>query len=205
MVSCAELTENKRLLWAEVIARPGRQREDDWQDRANGRMCVRLLSTTDCSVLDDPASLSLDHGCPVAVIDLRVFVPEVISVLGTFADPHFPEELGKISFVSMLLGEVPESRASLLVSGEETELHDEIVDAIQCSQIKDVTMLPPDQRSELARELQKCITKANLYGTQKAAFISALTDAVHCTQGPPGTGKVCVLCVTDYAKRDSAR
>ena len=48
------------------------------QARERGNMSIRLLSRTDCILLPE-ADMLLEVGDPVAIIDFRVFVPEVFS------------------------------------------------------------------------------------------------------------------------------
>jgi len=70
------------LQWGEIVAvslRPGCGADQDFKERARGRMAVRLLNRGDLSILEQRPEL-LCVGTRVAVIDLRVFVPEVISV-----------------------------------------------------------------------------------------------------------------------------
>ncbi len=70
------------LQWGEIVAvslHPGYGADQDFKERARGRMAIRLLNSGDLSSLQQSPDL-LVVGARVAVIDLRVFVPEVISV-----------------------------------------------------------------------------------------------------------------------------
>ena len=82
----AGLTKRHELLWAEVVAvDPRSGPNEDYKKRQQEMMSVRVLHSADCCSLRTEADLHLALGSCVAVLDLRVFVPEVIPVLGTFA------------------------------------------------------------------------------------------------------------------------
>lgn len=65
---------------------------------------VRLLSRTDCEALPTNIDIQFAVGSKLVVIDLRVFVPEVVSVLATFWHPSFLRGLKSVPFARLLLG-----------------------------------------------------------------------------------------------------
>ena len=74
------------IQWAEICPvdmNLGRDR--DHEMRSKGKMAFRLLSRGDCPSFAVDVDAPIDMRTPVAIIDLRVFVPEVVSVLATFA------------------------------------------------------------------------------------------------------------------------
>ena len=76
----------------------------DWTHRQQGRMAVRLLNKADCVGMCEESESHIDVSSHVAIIDLRVFVPEVISVLSTFAKHDFKDQLDQIPFFCQLIG-----------------------------------------------------------------------------------------------------
>ncbi len=83
------LTRDKVIEWAEIVPVDDKKPYDDWKERGQGRMSFRLLNRGDCSGMPNEDDSHLMKGSKIAIIDLRVFVPEVISVLSTFAHPEF--------------------------------------------------------------------------------------------------------------------
>lgn len=67
-------------------------------------LTLRLLGKADCPALPSESDLPLEIGSRVAIIDLRVFVPEVVSVLSTIARDSFGAQLKLIPFVGSLIG-----------------------------------------------------------------------------------------------------
>ena len=198
-VSQEPLRRAMPLQWAEIVpydAQGGPA--DDWQARARGNIALRLLNRGDCSAMPVDADTSLDPGTRVAIIDLRVFVPEVVSVLGTFAQDGFKQHLRSIPFVDALIGKAASHKstdflcvppgAAVSVGGLDARAL--IVAAVQGSDIELLQRLSVEQREVLAVRICALPQVKLLRGTQLEAFLMALSCAVHCTQGPPGTGKV---------------
>ena len=80
------LSRANDIQWAEICPvdmNLGRDR--DHEMRSRGKMAFRLLSRGDCPSFAVDVDAPIDMRTPVAIIDLRVFVPEVVSVLATFA------------------------------------------------------------------------------------------------------------------------
>jgi hypothetical protein len=146
-------------------------------------MALRLLGRSDVSTF--PPAPDLDVGTRIVVIDLRVFVPEVIPVLATYADPSLAEQLGRIPFVDRLIG----TAAQPLPTPTALPLEQRLLDAMSHSEINIVQRLSIPRREALTNRIVELARRANLYGTQLEAFAQALQYSVHCTQGPPGTGK----------------
>jgi hypothetical protein len=159
----------------------------DSQDRSRGEMAIRFLNRGDCPGLPSEDRGHIDIGTPVVVIDFRVFVPEVVSVLSTFADPSFGSQLAQIPFVGALIGTDPPAP---LPEFDLTSRTQTIRAAVDSSSIEFVQRMDSSQKDQLVKRLCTITNKANLYGTQLEAFAAGLAGAVHVTQGPPGTGKV---------------
>lgn len=177
------------LQWAEIVpVNPQDGLSGDWKCRQGGRMAVRLLSRGDCAVLSKDADIPLERRSHVAVIDLRVFVPEVISVLSTIASDAFVKHLSLIPFVNRLIGQ--NSDPSEFCYNSRQSVSENIQNAIESSEIDFIHRLDPDARRKIAAQILAIPQVQTLYGTQLEAFCGALSSSMHCTQGPPGTGKV---------------
>jgi hypothetical protein len=178
------------LIWAEVVPVIVADGVDqDFQQRAQGRLAVRPLARSDLGALFDPAvGGSLESGERVAVIDLRVFVPEVVSVLGTLFQPGLAAQLQGIPFSGHLIGASAPQRALALPMGMTAAAV--IEDAVRTSEMDALRRLTTEGRAALVQKLAALGARANLYGTQLLAFAESLRCSLHCTQGPPGTGKV---------------
>lgn len=182
------LKRSSSIYWAEVVPVDAKNGSDfDWQARANGKIAFRLLSRGDCPALSVDADSLLELGTCLAIIDLRVFVPEVISVLSTFAQESFKSHLDQIPFIQCLIGQSPGVNLNLNYALSKTTV---IAEAIKGSEIELIKRLTPDSLARLTQRICQLEQVKSLYGTQLEAFVDGLAGAVHCTQGPPGTGKV---------------
>jgi hypothetical protein len=213
------LTREQRVMWAEVVAcDPKAGSNDDYKARQQGNMAIRLLSKMDCFLLPE-ADMLLVEGNPVGIIDMRVFVPEVVydnwlcvwlcnlyktylrvsqvlfvyvqvlPVLSTFARLVDKPELGRMPFLKRITGAAPPPPVPDAILVE-AKAHDVIANAVRQSSIDIVRRLDDNKREHLVQAICKLTKDANLYGTQLEAFAAALGSPVHCIQGPPGTGKV---------------
>ena len=186
-VSNEPLQRQYAIQWAEVVSSShGKHIVPEADLRRQKRIALRLLGQGDLSVLQTEPELALKTH--VAIIDLRVFVPEVLSVLSTFAHPHFAQHLQQISFAKRLIG--LEKSPTLWRLIENSPIRDYVYTAVARSEIHCLSML--SQEDKLAVTDQICALRPvqSLYGTQLEAFANALSSSLHCTQGPPGTGKV---------------
>ncbi len=185
------LTRAHAIQWAEIAnysAFTGKGTADtpEYMQRSQGKIAVRLLSRGDCSSLRADADAPLEAGTRVALIDLRVFVPEVISVLATFANPRFAEQLRQIPFMGRLIG-IEKSLPPLPATSSIMQC---VANAILKSEIECIRMLPQEDKIAVVHSILGLAPIQSLYGTQLEAFANALYSSIHCTQGPPGTGKV---------------
>lgn len=182
-VSGEPLAENSKIEWAEIVpVNPQSGDRLDHKERARGRLALRLLTRADLSSLKGDSE-ALQAGLRVAIIDLQVFLPEVIPVLSALTDPELMDHLRNIKFSSQLLGHPP---------ADEGINHNNDVDvairhAIESTQLDVVMRL--ERKSSLISRISTLAKKYNLSGSQLTAFASALSSSLHCTQGPPGTGK----------------
>ncbi len=117
------------LHWAEIVqsvapgrAVPGRRPVPESQLRQDGKMAIRLLGRGDIATFTAESDLPLTT--QVAIIDLKVFVPEVISVLATFANPRFGEHLSLIPFAKRLIRGITCAAASACGDSEHCGVHD---------------------------------------------------------------------------------
>jgi hypothetical protein len=191
------LGRDRRIYWGEIVSsvprKPGggggAPPRPESHFRQEGRVAVRLLGRGDLPAMQ--AEAEVPHDSQVAIIDLRVFVPEVVSVLATFANPQFATHLADIPFARRLIGlqasppllRVPKPDPNNLVGSY-------LWQALHCSEIHCIRMLSDAQKVEVYHDIMALAPMKTLYGTQLEAFATALSSALHCTQGPPGTGKV---------------
>ena len=193
------LTRDLQIQWAEVVSI---DQKEEWKARRNGCITLRLLTSGDCSTLSTESDLPLDSHTRVAIIDLRVFVPEVVSVLATLAGKDFCKYFSQIPFKDRLLG-IP-SAPSTFNYLPEASVVSNIINALNNSEIEFVLRLDGQGRSALANSIYAIPQVQTLYGTQLEAFTAALSSSAHCTQGPPGTGKsyigVCLVLALDVIR-----
>jgi len=127
----------------------------------------------------------------VAIIDLRVFVPEVISVLATFAQSSFNDILSQIPFVNALIGKKSyHSKPMWLLNGTNSN-HVILQEAIRNSDIEVLSLVSQEIKDSIILRIFKLKQFQSLYGTQLEAFAMGLNKALHCTQGPPGNVLKC--------------
>eukprot|EP00959_Pyramimonas_sp_CCMP1952_P255150 5329355-Pyramimonas_sp.AAC.1 len=68
------------LQWAEIVpvmCGPRDGFDEDFKQRQQGRLALKLLTRSDCAALTPGPDAALDVGARLALLDLRVFVPEV--------------------------------------------------------------------------------------------------------------------------------
>jgi hypothetical protein len=165
--------------------------------RARGELSVRLLSRSD-SVLF-PAYMSLPRftrGSKVVVIDMRVFVPQVISVLATLASSSFEAAIERVPFGNFLLGNRDDRPAwdpfSVEVDGNDISraiLWKLVHHAVYYSSIDCLKILSSEQKRDIATEICEIKVVQTLDRTQGYAFAAGLSQTLNCTLGPPGSGK----------------
>ena len=88
-------------------------------ERARGRMTIHVLTRADLPTLQGEDD-ALIVGSRVAVIDLQVFVPEVVSVLSALNDKMMDSSLQHISFTHQLLGSVTENADIDIIQDDES-------------------------------------------------------------------------------------
>ena len=188
-VSREPLNSNSTIQWGEIVPYDIKAGvNNDWTYRSKGQLALRLLNKADCVGMADETDSFMDSGVCVAIIDLRVFVPEVISVLNTFSKKDFKDQLDQIPFLDRLIGNG--SIQKPLNKNPNDSVESYISFALENSEIDYIQRLSPYTRSNLIKEICSLKPIKSLSGTQLEAFATALYSSVHCTQGPPGTGKV---------------
>jgi hypothetical protein len=184
------ISKNYTIQWAEIVPYEWKNgANQDWTYRQKGKMAIRLLTSADCCGMPEESNANLlSVGTRVAIIDLRVFVPEVISVLSTFSKPDFKDQMRKIPFFNRLIG--LESPPKHLEFSQDAKISDILINALSNSEIDYIQRLSANGKSQMIKEVCSLKPVQTLYGTQLEAFAAALSTSIHCTQGPPGTGKV---------------
>ena len=187
-VSCEPLNRASSIQWGEIVPYDIKAgANQDWSYRSRGQIAIRLLNKADCFGMPDESDSFIDMGARVAIIDLRVFVPEVISVLNTFAKKDFKNQLDQIPFLNSLIGHgLPPKMLPL--NNNNSFMY--IQNALENSEIELIQRLDPFAKADLIREICALKPIKSLSGTQLEAIGAALLSSMHCTQGPPGTGKV---------------
>lgn len=185
------LSRSSPIQWAEIVPYNTKDGVNfDWKYRSEGKMAIRLLSKADCTGMPDEVDAHIDINTRVAVIDLRVFVPEVISVLGIFSRDDFKSQIDHIPFFNRLIGQESPQNPLKVFQPDQKTIRNCLNEALMSSEIDFIQRLSPMAKAQLIEEIYSLKPIQTLSGTQLDAFTAALFSAVHCTQGPPGTGKV---------------
>lgn len=159
-------------------------------------MAVRLLKCDPAGRICPAGDISFSIGTRVAVLDLRIFVPEVLQVLSICADPDLCKHLEAVPFAQKLIGQGPPPAAPPSLGEGDVAVAAAVEEAVRSSEIDLVQRLSPGARQQLEADITRLAKETHLYGTQLEAFTQALQGSIHCTQGPPGTGKVSLqLCL----------
>lgn len=188
-VSRESIPRTSSIQWGEIVPYDIKsEANQDWMHRSKGCMAIRLLNKANCVGMPDETEAYFDLGVRVAIIDLRVFVPEVISVLNTFSKKDFKDQLDQIPFFDRLIGHGSKQKA--LEFNLKDSVQTFVSYALENSEIDYVQRLDSNSKLELINEICALESIQSLSGTQLEAFAAALYSSVHCTQGPPGTGKV---------------
>ncbi|KAI0561167.1 DNA2/NAM7 helicase [Gracilaria domingensis] len=203
--SCEPLSSQSRVEWAEIVpVSPQAGPASDFNERARGRIALRLLTRADLSTLAGTWE-ALRPGSRIAVIDLQVFVPEVVSVLSALTDPGLVDHMHHIQFWPQLVGN---SRADEMQTPG-SNVSEVIRFALDNTQMDLINRLEPSTKSQLCEKITNLARQTNLSGTQLQAFAAALSNSLHCTQGPPGTGKsylgVVLIRALDLIRRVAVR
>jgi hypothetical protein len=181
------LKRSDKLLWGEVVVwnhKDGNQKE--YGRRKRGNISIRLLGKNDCNLFNDSTEDDLGDGQKIAIVDLKVFVPEVISVLATLSSNSFKESLRRVSFQKSLL----DSSTAQMLPIVKLTLREMINHALHHTSISAVANLNENHKQELVEQIWSIPQVQSLDETQGIAFASALLQSLHTVQGPPGSGKV---------------
>lgn len=201
-VSGERLPRDCPLQWAEVVSIDPKDHRAEKGYRERGQIALRLLTRGDIPALSAEVETPLETRSPVAIIDLRVFVPEVVSVLATLTNDSFATHLAHMPYISRLIGNPPPLLG--FAYSPTASICENVTQAISHSEIEFVHRLDAHRRADLARQICALQPVRSLYGTQLEAFSSALATSIHCTQGPPGTGKsyigVCLVLALDIIR-----
>eukprot|EP01041_Mallomonas_annulata_P002547 gene2547-4973_t len=201
------LKRESAIQWAEVVAVNPLDSRGEADQRGRGKIALRLLGRGDCSALGVEADSPLDVGSCIAIIDLRVFVPEVISVLATFANDMFCDHITQIPFIGNLIGQPTDLPRPLMNIEEElggNNIHNHVLiqqhyiqDAIDKSEIEYIKRLDFHQKLLLSDKIFQLPQVKTLYGTQLQAFLAGLSSADHLGQSYIG---VCLILALDIIR-----
>jgi hypothetical protein len=184
----------------------GNAREEHLQRKQN-LITIRLLSRSDCPDLDTTSVSRLDlrSGSHVAIIDMRVFVPEVMTVLSTLGQQSFLDGFTRVSFAKYLLS--PDDGAasdgtsadiSLPPLSPTVSLIEHLVKAFDETTIECIANFSESRKRVVIQKICQLKVVQTLDQTQGEAFVHALMRPLHCTQGPPGTGKVYLYYLSSF-------
>lgn len=180
------------------------EKEDhiEYSRKSKGQLTIRLLSKSDSELFQTYLYTPFQKGSKLAVIDFRVFVPEVISVLSILFHPNFKQSLETIPFSSLLLGGRIAEKA---LQFPPDDLEKAVRSAIESSTIPALHGKKKEQLDTIVRDILNLSVVKTLDKTQLQAFCHGLSSPFHCTQGPPGTGKsyvgVCLVLAFVIIKR----
>lgn len=178
------LSRNQSIQCGEIVQYNTNSKfDDDWRYRTHGQMAVRLIGRSDCSSFPASADSSLEINGRVAIVDMRVFVPEVMSVLSIFAQRSFNDILSQIPFIDVIIGRRIAPGKVLCDTSSAITL---IKEAVQTSNICVLRLASDYVKDIIVSKIFHMRQFQSLYGTQLEAFAMGLNQAVHCTQGPPG-------------------
>jgi len=208
------------LYWGEIIPYQNNMKnnDDEYRRRERKQLTIRILTKSDGLPLRPMIDLPFQTGSTIAIIDMRVFVPEVISVLGTLFDPSFYEGMKRIPLTTALLGDGamvggggggnkgPVSVLSKLFeimknSSNDTSssspsvvlelaiVRSAVEVTILNSNLKCFQYLAPKNKQHIIETIIALPSIQTLDPNQLQAFCYGLSNHFHCTQGPPGTGK----------------
>jgi hypothetical protein len=187
-----ELRSSMKIHWGEIIIQDkkgGPQLES--QRRKDQYMSIRLLSRSDCPDLATSHDMKFSKDSHVAVVDMRVFVPEVMTVLSTLGQRSFLDGFTRVSFSKYLLSPDYEDACPNLPSElASVSLYEHLSMAFQLTTIDCISTLSEDRKQKILQKICNLQVVKTLDRTQREAFVHALLRPLHCTQGPPGTGKV---------------
>lgn len=190
-----ELKDSMKIRWGEIVTKDRNTKfNQESQRRRDGQLSIRLLSHSDCSDIDTSFDSNFRKNSHIAIIDLQVFVPEVITVLSTLGQQSFLDGFCGLSFQQYLLDPEFDNQTSLTTRFSlDSNITDKITYAIYHSSIDCVSTLTEAQKLKIITQISNLGPVKTLDATQSEAFVNALIHPLHCTQGPPGTGKVYFL------------
>jgi hypothetical protein len=184
----ATIPMSSPIYWGEIVLQNSHDEDmREYSRRERGYLTVRLLSKADSQLLPTEVEYPFTVGSKAAIVDFRVFVPEVFSVLATISHPVFKTGLERLPFKHSLLGwnREEEERVQFDYSLPDLCIHN----AILHSKIPSIQTLSGDQKVALTTKILALNLVKTLDRTQLEAFCKGLMCNFHCTQGPPGTGK----------------
>jgi hypothetical protein len=192
-----ELKRSMKIYWGEIVVKDKiNGSHEEYRRRQAQQMSIRLLSRSDCPDLRTSHDLKLTKDSHVAIVDMRVFVPEVMTVLSTLGQKSFLDGLSRVSFSKYLLTpeykEEKEEQHSqeMPIAIYSSPLREHLHLAFQMTSIDCISTFSVERKNLVIEQICQLKVVQTLDRTQREAFVNALLRPLHCTQGPPGTGKV---------------
>jgi hypothetical protein len=191
------------LFWGEIVPHSQKESSIEHVKRGKGEISIRLLGKNDCDLFGDMMDEhQFSTGKRIVVVDMRVFVPEVISVLATLTSKLFKSGLKTVAFQSLLLDST--NASNMLALPTNLALKNILFFSIKNSTISAVKKLSDENKQILVEEIWSIPQVQSLDETQGRAFASALLQSLHTVQGPPGSGKVSptkqIIFISCYSK-----
>jgi hypothetical protein len=187
-----DLRSSMKIHWGEIILQDKKNGpQQEYIRRKDQFLSIRLLSRSDCPDLIVSHDMKFSRDSHVAVVDMRVFVPEVMTVLSTLGQRSFLDGFTRVSFSKYLLSpEYQDTSPSLPSELSSASLYDHLRVAFQRTTIDCLSTLSEERKEIILQKICHLQVVQSLDRTQREAFVHALLRPLHCTQGPPGTGKV---------------
>jgi hypothetical protein len=187
-VENSQLSRSDILFWGEVVRKSHKESNSEHVRRGKEEISIRIMGKNDCDLFHDIDEHKFNLGKRIVVVDMRVFIPEVISVLATLASGTFKNGLKRVSFQQLLLDST--NADNMQISPSSNDLSELIYYSVRNSAISAVKKLSEEDKLEIFKMIWDIPQVRTLDDTQGKAFSSALLQSMHTVQGPPGSGKV---------------
>jgi hypothetical protein len=189
-----ELNPSMKIHWGEIVIKDKEKGIfEEFSRRESNMISIRLLSRSDFPEMT-PIHETFLNNSHLVIIDLRVFVPEVMTVLCTLAQKSFLDGFQKVSFTKFLLNpDCPDEKSLEMMTLPSSSLQAQLEIALGATSIDCLSTISQDKKTKIIEKICRLKMIQTLDKTQRESFVYALMKPLHCIQGPPGTGKVCNL------------
>jgi hypothetical protein len=188
-----ELNPSMKIHWGEIVLKDSNGFFEEFSRREANKISIRLFSRSDFPemALIHESFVNNSH---LVIIDLRVFVPEVMTVLCTLGQKSFLDGFQKVSFSKYLLN--PDCKDESLeiekTFSSSSSLRAQLEIALDATSIDYLSTISNEDKTKIVEKISRLEMVQTLDQTQRESFIYAIMKPLHCIQGPPGTGKVCI-------------